>query len=242
MNSNPLGDWVGYWNQDVFWRNLPLWQINARIFVDRFEKIIEFKKDDVILNIGCGMGYLEEILAPKVGCIVAVDIAQQFVDACSERCTSCHNVRGVLLAPGKIDFSALRERFSLILCISVVQYYAEISELEDLILAAKKVALPGAKMLVGDLPLRRGKIGFIWDALCSFLLSIQGGYLRELFRAGFSEWKRRLKGESFSNKARQLYFTFDEIETLIKRMELKARILRQEVSVYAHRPSLLIEF
>lgn len=235
-------NWIDYWGQDDFWRDSLLWKRNAELFFQRADRIVRFRKNDSVLNIGCGPGHMEALLAPVVKSIHAADVIQQFVSLCKKRCVDYDNVSVGLLGDDYTDLSACGRLFSLILCISVVQYYRDMSEVEALIASARKIALPGARMLIADLPLKRGKIGFVWDALCSCLLSIREGYIWLLLRTVFARWLRRSRYKSFYNKTRQLYFTISDIESLIERMGLEARIIRKNFSVYANRPSLLIQF
>lgn len=241
--ENKCKSWVDYWDEDVFWRDSHLWEINSRLFFERANRIIEFKKSDCILDIGCGPGYAETFLAPLVKSIYAVDVAKQFVDICSDRCRNHSNVSVGHLGRG--DYTNLEGfggPFSVILCVSVVQYYRNVSEIEVLIYSAKKIASPGAQMLIADLPLERGRLGFLWDVVCSYFLSIRKGYSQILLRTAFARWFRKTRYKAFYDKSEQLYFTISKLESLIDRLNLNARIIRGDFSVYANRPSLLIQF
>ncbi len=236
-------NWVDYWNQDDFWKDSRLWKINSRIFFERANRIIEFKKSDCVLDIGCGPGYSEVLLAPLVKSVYAVDIARQFIDICAKRCKDYKNVSvGYLDRGDYTNLEGFKGPFSIILCVSVVQYYRSVSEIEALISSAKKIAPPGAQMLIADLPLERGRLGFFWDALSSYFLSIHEGYAQILLRTAFARWFRKTRYKAFYNKAEQLYFTTDKLTSLISRLGLNARIIRGNFSVYANRLSLLIQF
>jgi SAM-dependent methyltransferase len=236
-------NWIDYWSQDDFWRDSFLWEINSRLFFKRASRIIEFKKTDCVLDIGCGPGYSEIFFAPLVKSIYAVDVARQFVDICSDRCRNYSNVSAGYLR--KDDYTNLEEckgPFSVIFCVSVVQYYRNMNEIEVLISSVKKIASPGARMLIADMPLERGRFGFIWDAFCSYLLSIRHGYTQILLRTALKRWFRETHYKSFYDKAEQLYFTKSLLESLISRLNLNASIIRGDFSVYANRLSLLIQF
>jgi len=241
--SRKCEDWVDYWSQDDFWRDSHLWEVSSRLFFKCASRIIEFKKSDCVLDIGCGPGYAEVLLAPLVKGIYAVDVAEQFVDMCSKRCKNHKNVSvGCIRKDDYTNLEGLGGQFSVILCVSVVQYYRNMSEIEALISSAKKIASPGAQMLIADLPLERGAMGFLWDAFCSYLLSIREGYAQILLRTAFKRWFRGTRYKVFYDKAEQLYFTTSKLETLINRLNLNARVIRMNFSVYANRLSLLIQF
>jgi len=236
-------NWVDYWSQDDFWKDLRLWEINSRILFKRAKTLIKFQENDSVLDIGCGPGYTDILLAPLVKSVYAVDVAKQFIDLCAKRCKDYKNVSvGNLSRDDYTNLEGFGGPFSSILCVSVVQYYRSMSEVETLISSARKIASPGALMLIADLPLERGRLGFVWDAFCSCLLSIRKGYAQILLHAAFRRWFQGSHYKAFYGKAQQLYFSIGTLESLIKRFNLNAKIIRGTFSVYANRPSLLIKF
>ncbi|MDD5097539.1 MAG: class I SAM-dependent methyltransferase, partial [Candidatus Omnitrophica bacterium] len=230
--ENKCLNWIDYWNQDSFWKDSPLWQINARLFSKSASRVMEFKKSDSVLDIGCGPGYVEAMLAPSVKSIYALDVAKQFVDICSLRCRKHLNVRVGHLR--KDDYANLEEYagpFSIVLCVSVVQYYQDMGELEKLISSVRKIVSPGARMLIADLPLERKIWGFFWDALCSYFLSLREGYAGVLLRTAFARWLEATDYKAFQDQTKQLYFTTEKLKLLINRLGLKAKVIRGDFSV-----------
>jgi SAM-dependent methyltransferase len=240
--ENNQDPWTEYWAQDDFWKDSLLWKINAELFLRRADKMFAFNRNQSVLNIGCGPGYLEPLLAPKVKRIHALDTAERFADLCKKNCLNHPNVTVGLLGRNYTDLTVCGDLFSVILCVSVVQYYKNMTEIEALITSARDIALPGARMLIADLPLKPGFTGFAWDVLCSFFLSVREGYNGVLVRTALSRWLQRSRYLSFRSKTRELYFDIPTIESLIHRLGLNAKIVRKNLSVYANRPSLLIQF
>ncbi len=247
MNDNAVSDkcrdWIEYWSQDDFWKDSRLWEINSGLFFKQLSCLLEFNKNDTVLDIGCGSGYTEVYLSPLVKHVYAVDVSEQFVEICSRRCKDKANVTVGFI--DKNDYTNLEHfggSFSIFLCVSVVQYYKNIKEVEALILSAKKIASPGAKMLIEDLPLKRRVTGFMWDAASSFFMSLKGGYLWVLLCTALKRWAGITGYKSFCDKSQHLYFTVQELEDLIDRLRLNARIIKKTGSVYANRLSLLIQF
>ena len=119
--NKPYASWIDYWRHDSVLKNFKIWKMNADFFFRRAYQLVSFSKNDSVLNIGCGPGYLEVLLAPIVRDIHAVDIAEQFVTECAERCAHFANVNVALLNKDYTNLCVLGKSFSLILCISVVQ-------------------------------------------------------------------------------------------------------------------------
>jgi SAM-dependent methyltransferase len=236
-------NWIDYWSQDDFWKDAQLWKINSRLFYQSARRFVEFKKTDSVLDIGCGAGYVETLLAPLVKNVYAVDVARQFVEICSQRSQGQSNVKvGYLSKDDYTNLEACPGPFSIILCVSVLQYYKNLSEVESLINSVKKLAGGGAQMLIADLPRKRGKAGFVWDALCSCFLSIRKGYFTTLLSMVYVRWLRNSRYKSFCAQNQQLYFSEDKLKSLVKKLQINARIIKGDFSVYANRLGLLIRF
>jgi ubiquinone/menaquinone biosynthesis C-methylase UbiE len=234
--------WIEYWNRDDFWGRLKLWELNARVFMRRADGVLEFKKEDSVLDVGSGPGALAYALSGKVQSVLAVDTSPQFVELTRERCRNMPNVEAALTGNDYTDLTVFGRRFSLLLCISVVQYYNDIGEIEALIRSAQKIALPGGRMLIADLNMKRNRIGFLGDAFGSLWNSIREGHAPDLVRMAWKRWLAPSAYRSAGASNRLLEFDYDEVVALIKRMGLNAEIIRRSFSIYANRPSLLIHF
>jgi SAM-dependent methyltransferase len=236
-----LGNWAEYWDQDDFWTDSEIWKINAALFFKRAFSILQPKPWDKVLNIGCGPGYLEMMLSPHVQSICAVDTSRRYVDLCREKCSPFRNVQAEQLKRKYTDV-AMFGSHSLYLCVSVVQYYRNKNEIEDLIRSVQRSALPGARMLIADLPLQRNGLGKMLDFLCSFFLSIREGYVFDCFFTLLRLNLKSSKYRTFGKRVKTLSFSHNELRDLIKRLNLKAEIIQKSLSIYANRPSLWIEF
>ncbi len=240
--KEPIENWINYWDQDDYWCSSRLWKINTELFLGRADRIVKFKKDDTVLDIGCGPGFLEMLLAERVGSILAVDTSSRYLDMCRDNCQVHGNVSTQILGEDYTSLNIPGGPFTLLLCVSVVQYYKDMSEIEALIRSAQKIAAPGARMLIADLPLNRGYFGVAWDGLCSFLMSIKHGYTMTFLKAAYDMYFSRLKYRMFSERNDIIYFTLRDIKSLIERMGLNATVIKHSLSIYSNRPSILIDF
>jgi len=102
--------------------------------------------DDVVLNIGCGVGRVEKYLAPRVRELCAVDVSGEMIRRASIRLAGLPNVR--LREVGNREFLSAFEagRFDLVFSFLVLQHL----EREDAFLYlrdAHRVLKPGGRLL-----------------------------------------------------------------------------------------------
>ncbi|MFH1478229.1 MAG: class I SAM-dependent methyltransferase [Candidatus Omnitrophota bacterium] len=235
-------NWIKYWKKECLWKNSGLWKQNAKFFIAKSKALFDLDKNSSVLNIGCGSGYLEELLAPKVKKIHSVDISEQFLAICKSRCSEYDNVTASLLGNDYTDLSMVNDKFSVIICIGVIEYFKDIDEIKKLILSAQKIALPGAKMFIGDLPAKRNMPGFLWDAACSFFQSIRYMYLWSFLTTSIYFLLNKSSYRSLLKKEKLLFMTTEKLKSLISELKLNAKIIDKGLSVYANRTSILIKF
>ncbi len=236
----PPESWREYWSRETFWRKSALGAISAGILLRRTREILPFGPADSVLDIGCGPGHLAALLAPRVGSVHAFDVAPASVAACRERCRGFGNVTVGLLGSDYTDLTACGGPFTRILCVSVVQYYREMAEVERLIRSGRAVAAPGAAMLIADIPLERGATGFVRDAAGTLAGALRGGYFGPLLRAARGRWGPGSAYRDCRNRAGSLVFSRSALAALVRGTGLRATVLRGSLSIYAHRPSLLL--
>lgn len=234
--------WREYWSRDLLWRDSRLGGISAGIFLRRAPEFLPFGRRDAILEIGCGPGHLAALLAPVVERVHAVDVAPQFVELCRQRCRDFGNVTVGLLGSDYTDLAGCGGPFTRIICVSVIQYYRDLAEVERLIRSARAVAAPGAALLIADFPLARGSVGFVWDAFCTLARALRGGYLGPVLRAAGGRWRADSPYRLLQDRLGSLVFTRAALGELVLRMGLNATVLRRSLSIYANRPSLLVGF
>jgi SAM-dependent methyltransferase len=238
----PAANWADYWRSDTFWKDSPLWRTNAELFLRRATPLLDLREDDTVLDVGCGAGHLDRLLSPRVRKILAVDVAEQFLAQCLANCRGKPNVRVAALGPDYTDLGRLPGGpFSLILCLSVVQYHRNLDEVGALIDSARRVASPGGRMLLADLPRARSAAGRLWDAICSGLLAVREGHTLLLLRAALA-WHHRRAYRSFARAAGQLSFRSRDILAMLHSRGLEAREVRTSLSVHANRLGFVISF
>lgn len=235
MNRN-AETWPDYWEEET--KLLPMMERMTNHFYRASRSIMDFGKEDSVLDFGCGPGYLVSRLEKDVKEIYGVDISASMIGKCRKRFSGrahCHFLQ--LDKANSTDLSALGEwQFSKGICLSVVQYFDSIEDLGKLIQSADDHAGPGALFLIADIPVGAGLIGDVWELLKA---AKSGGFLFKafqfLFLSRFSSYYRVRSSRGL------LRFNTEHIKDLIQSMELNARILRDPLTFSSKRVHLLIK-
>lgn len=235
LSRNP---WTTFWNQQTIWSDTD-WQINARQFLLHFPKLHRFTPSDTVLDIGCGEGALAERISPFVKHIYCVDTSARFIRVCRKKFSHRENISVRVLPPTDYtDLSFLKPNtFSVITCLSVVQYYRSVDEFESLLASIKSLAKPGAICLIGDIPVRPPTFK---DALSLIFLTITKyqtlHFIRILFKARFSDYYRLRKSSGL------LILTPVQIYRLLAKLHLKGKLIDTPLSPNTDRRHLVIYF
>ncbi len=240
-NSSSQKNWIEYWNEDELWTYSKLWEVNAKLFIKKADPYISFSKEDTVLDIGCGSGFIAHALSPRVKTVVAADTSTRNLRLCELRCKDTANV---VTAEIPSDYTQIHSlgKFSLFLCNSVVQYYQRPQQLEQLIASAQLAALPQARMLISDIPIHRHFLQKGWDAAASLTQSFWEGYGVEYLSMAKNLICSNSIYKDFSKNHSILFYDATFLETLPQRLQLKGKLIRKSLSLCAHRPSLLIQF
>jgi ubiquinone/menaquinone biosynthesis C-methylase UbiE len=102
-----------------------------------------------LLDLGCGIGRFEEVLAPEVGLAVGIDVSREMIARARDRCASLPNVH-FLLTSGR-DLSCFADRtFDVLLAADVFPYFARSGGglVERHMAEAARVLRPGGDCLI----------------------------------------------------------------------------------------------
>lgn len=231
--------WKKFWENEETWTYPDLYKISAQIFFDRAQKYVQWKKQDTVLNYGCGPGFLEALLAPEVSSIDAVDISEKMIRRCKLTCLDHPQVYAHTISD--INELSKTRKFSLFLCISVAQYFDSIDEFENLLLAFKDRAAPGARIVLADLPQYRSFFQSLKDLSKASLLAFQGGYGKLLIQKVFKEFSRFYVYQEYSKHVNHLYFQRDQVLNVLTRCQLKGQWIHEDLSIMPGRLNILIQ-
>ncbi|GAA4409302.1 hypothetical protein GCM10023187_32380 [Nibrella viscosa] len=229
--------WLDFWqNKNEFDNSM---SANYAYFLDRVEMYIPLSKTATVLDIGSGPGNLEDAWHNRVGEIHGLDISRRYNEI--GRAKHAHHPNVFfhdLPADDYLNFSAVAgQRFDIIIVMSVVQYYRNAAEVEQLLANISQVAAPGAKALICDLIVEEGVLK---DMLSILGRSLRQGQflsmLRLLFRLRFSAYYTVRQKNGFLIIPRQEWLS------MCKRLNLNARFVDEPITLQQERQSLLIQF
>jgi ubiquinone/menaquinone biosynthesis C-methylase UbiE len=231
-------NWIDYWKTETIFKDAN-WRKNMEIFIRSTDPLLKYSMQDVILDIGCGPGYLAEFLKNRVKEIHCLDTSERYLDICRKKFARDQNVFFYKLSTENYtDFSFFNaKKFSILVCSSVIQYYKSVIDVENLIEEVRRIALPGSKFLISDIQTNAGT----FSNVCSILkTAFKEKFLFEallfLFRARTSSYHKVLSSKGL------LIITVEKLNELIDKLNLNAEILDARLTVNANRKHLLINF
>lgn len=239
--NDTISSWRDFWSAPLAheFQTEESWNKNAKLFVERSHDILGYRPDDVVLDVGSGPGATAEALRSKVSEIHCAEVSRSYIEAARTRFATSPNVTYHELGADYTNLEFLSpRRFSLILCNNVVQYYRSVEEVENLILSAKKVAAPGARMLIGEILTDSGV------ALRYFRDSLRAAHREKYFGllvSGFMQLAK-IRYMKYRNTFRTLELPERELRGIVKRLGLEAEIIDTQLSFFPHRVHLLVRF
>lgn len=229
--------WLDFWQREnEFDESM---STNFNYFLERVETHIPLSKNQRVLDIGSGPGNLEDAWHDRVAEMHGLDISKRYNEIARARHAGSPNVYFHDLDPNDyLNFGPVaNQQFDVIIVMSVVQYYRNLSEVEQLLRTIKRVAAPGARALMCDLMVGESFLSDVWGILKRSLL--QGkliATLKLLVRLRFSHYHAVRKENGF------LIIPEAEWLAMCERVGLKARFVTEPITLQQERRNLLITF
>lgn len=232
-------NWIEWWKTENV-VSPATWFNNMEIFITASDSLLHYNEEDRVLDIGCGPGYLAAFLKDRVKEIHCLDISQRYLDICEETFAGCKNVFCYKLSEDNYtDLSFLHgKQFSIIICQSVIQYYKEIGEVEDLIEEVQRIASPGARFLIADIPTNMRMATHVYGLLKGAVREKRLLEISKMLLQTFATTKHR--GTYLS--VGLLTFSEEKLRRFIRKLNLDAEVLNSRLTINENRRHLLIRF
>jgi ubiquinone/menaquinone biosynthesis C-methylase UbiE len=237
MTTGP-DTWLEWWDTENVITHAT-WLNNMEIFVTASDSLLHYDSQDIILDIGSGPGYLAAFLKDRVKEIHCLDTSQRYLDLCRDKFAQDKNV--FIYKLNKDNYTDLsfvkNKKFSIIICQSVIQYYKAIDEVEKLVEQVRRIASPGARFLIADIPTTNNIVLLAYGLLET---ALRKGRLSEiamlLFQIATSKY-----GKAYSS-LRLLALSDEKLMGLIDKLGLDAHILSMKLTCNENRKHLLVRF
>lgn len=230
--------WAAYWDAPAGF-DLDEWRRDTEAFVRAAEPVWSVSSADTLLDLGCGPGFALAALAPRVRAAVGADVAPRLLDLARARLAGCAHVDLVALdpaAPG--DLAALGgPRFTRVLLHSVLQYLPDLDAVDALLRAVRGVVVPGARVLVSDLPRGGGRLADVVGLLRG---AARQGRLREAVAR-----LARLRGSGYAAARARLGLLVPDVARVRRTVEALGGTVEEvtaPLSILANRRHLLLRF
>ncbi|RMF92016.1 MAG: class I SAM-dependent methyltransferase [Candidatus Schekmanbacteria bacterium] len=186
-----MKEWIEFWDKENV-VDEKVWEENAKLFFSNTLKVWSYDKDDIVLDIGCGKGYFAELIAEKVKELHLVDTSENCITHCKEKLKHLDNVFfHKLCEKDYTNLKFLNIKFTKIICLSVIQYFRNFKEVEELIMQCEKISADQGQLLIADIPLYANPL---YDAYSLVNRGVRLGTLRQtinfLLRTTFGEYSK----------------------------------------------------
>ncbi len=197
--------WSRFWmeEKDAFH---DIMKLSTSVFAQRLDDYFHFNKSQHVLDYGCGPGFLVDYMAKRGVQLSGVDINQYYLNQCIENhpdgnffsiTTSVQNNK-------KIFSDRLGDqKFDYIIVLSIVQYFDNDDELNEVIKMLKTYLTPGGKIVIADVI--SSNTSSVMDGLALLYHCIFSGrilefikFMRYLFTSSYSVYSNQIKLKQFS--------------------------------------------
>jgi SAM-dependent methyltransferase len=229
--------WSTYWDSDGSMRG-DFWSAHAKHFVRQLTKEFSFGPTDVILDIGCGNGLIAAELSSLVKEVHAADTSLRHIERARDEFSHIDNIYfHVLPETDYLSISNLPVRkVTWMHCVSVIQYYRSLDEVEKLILQARTISTPSCQMLLADLLVDYSLLADLWGSLWG---ALRFGCVRQK-AAEFVD--ARAKGyKPLRQRLGLLHMGRAELLELTRRVGCRSRFVNRRLTLNSWRKHLLLD-
>ncbi|MBD2756860.1 class I SAM-dependent methyltransferase [Spirosoma validum] len=229
--------WLDFWQGENEF-DQPM-SVNYAYFLARIKKHVPVSKTHKVLDIGSGPGNLADAWHDQVAEIHGLDISKRYNEIARTKHAHHPNIHFHDLASDDyLNFSPVKQiKFDLIIVMSVVQYYRNVADVEQLLKSIKGVAAPGAKALICDL--------MVGGSVLKDIASIMGRSLRQGQLLSMLKLLVQLRLSAYYTIRKEngfLVIPKQEWLAICQRLGLTAEFIEEPLTMQQERQNLLIHF
>lgn len=239
MQTIKSSNWANYWqtNPDGF---NEIMNLSTKYFADKLKDKYPLHKDDRVLDIGCGPGFLFNEFVNKVDLYVGTDISDKYIEICKNNILNSLNT--CFTVSKAYDFEIygkliLDNRINKVVMLSVLQYYQNKDMIIKLINHLKEISQHQKfTFLIADIiPENHSVLG---DVASISYNSIKKNYtlkfIKFLCYALFSDY-RKIKKNGLLNINPEFFVK------LAKDLNVKITLVKN-ITIHSSRYSVLLDF
>lgn len=228
--------WMRFWDSQQVIDDAYLEQ-HIRHFLGKADDLLDLQPTDIVVDIGSGPGHFAQAVASTVKQVHCVETSTRYVEESRKRLADLDNVHVHQDTPGApgpyTDFVTGATK---IVCNSVIQYFDSSEDFETLLAAVKRVAAPGAVLLVADIRVDNSLLGDIAG-------SLKGGLHSGLFMQKIRLLLRMCLGKyRTARKSKLQHYSEQFLLDAAARTGGKAQFIDRALTMNAARKHLLVQF
>jgi len=185
--QEPRDYWKSHYDSMAHHESLELFDAEARDYFSKLELAVPLARYKRVLDFGCGLGFVSEILAGAVDSLFFWDYSENMLETAAARLAKSKNAKAVDLE--QVGGEA-GQSFDLILVNSVIQYMSD-DEFSAWLIRWRKILDAGGALVISDVILP--KPAFITEVSDSLLFAAKGGFLFRSLKKDFKQYFRYLK-------------------------------------------------
>lgn len=223
--------WHTHYDSLAHHESLDLFKAEARDFFRRLTRSIPLRSCEQVLDFGCGLGFVSELLTTRVNKLAYWDYSENMLATAKHRLASVNNAEPVDLSrPDQEE----QFHFDLIVVNSVIQYMSE-DEFSAWLGKWKEMLVSDGALVISDVILPEP--AFFREIFDSLVFSAKKGFLLRTLAKNFSQYLRYLKTRSSAPMSR---YSKERFSALINDAGLRADILPDNLTYRTNRFSALV--